>query len=152
MQSDGKHNQKKGSRARTALMATGIAVAVYVLVFHFPRGGLRTGFGMTSGTYAPSESRGLTDEQRHEQTRARAEQIRVAGLAFMTETGAAPTTVSSLVPKYLTEVPCPLVSIKPFWITQGSNLRGFNVHWEAWPNASYETRWLDEKGEEHVDM
>jgi hypothetical protein len=152
MLSGGKQNPKKGARARTALIAAAIAVAAYVFVFHFPRGGLRTGFGTYSGTYVPSEARGLTNEQRQEETRARAEQIRVAALAFMADTGSAPTTVSSLVPKYLAEVPRPLVSTKPFWITRGSNPRGFNVHWEAWPNAWYETYWIDEKGEKHADM
>ena len=147
--------KKSGMRARVKtvlIVMAAVLVPVYVLVFHWPAGGLRTGFGVWSGTRAPSEARGLTDKQCEEETRARAERIRQAGLLFLADTGRPPTSVSSLVPKYLPEEPRSLISTKPFWIRRNGNARGFNVHWEAWPDAMYETYWIDEKGEEHADM
>jgi hypothetical protein len=151
--SEGLNKQPRvGSWKRRLGVAAVVLACAYVVGFHWPAGGLRTAFGFYSGSRVPAEARAMTQQQREDETLARAERIRLAALAFLADTGAAPTSVVSLVPKYLPEVPRPLVSTKPFWFGRHAKAGGFNVHWEAWPNANYETYWLDERGERFADM
>jgi hypothetical protein len=111
---------------------------------------MRAGFGFFSGSWTPIEGKGMTAEERQNATATRAEEVRVAVLAYSAEHGSLPPTLDALVPRHLRALPAPLTSTKPFVLR--SSKTGFTIRWEAWPNAMYECYWIDEKGEMAADL
>lgn len=139
--------------ARTAvwlpvLLVCALALAFFVAVFFV--GAWLVSSKTFSGTSVPAEAVRLSEDQRWQQTRARAETIRAAVLAFESRTGRLPASLQQLGAE-LPVTPAPLTSTMPFRYEIAPNGLDFTIKWEMFPNAMYEASWIDRAGELHSD-